>query len=203
MSETSITKPIKSLPGAPFVVGFALDGYPIYSPFDEDGEEHTGLDSCGGKYTDDGSYAYFTQTQFPYVIGCFGPGVYSDKDMRSNVTDTQNQGHASLALGCPAGKFSVPGGRNGKSLADFNCEFCPAGKFGGVGAAGDCEGVCEEGYFCGEGSTRARQQVCGGAEYYCPSGSKERSVVEPGYVSEAKTSTIMRATAQHITAQRN
>jgi len=39
-----------TIPEAPFIIGFALDGYPIYSPYDENGERHEGLDNCNGKY---------------------------------------------------------------------------------------------------------------------------------------------------------
>lgn len=62
--------------GAPFVIGYAIDGYPIYSPFDEDGKEHEGLDICNGKFSN-GQYAYYSTLYFPYTLGCFGPTASS------------------------------------------------------------------------------------------------------------------------------
>ena len=58
--------------GAPFIIGYAIDGNPIYSPFDADGNEHKDLDECNGKFKN-GQYAYYSKLHFPYILGCFGP----------------------------------------------------------------------------------------------------------------------------------
>jgi len=44
-----------------------------------------------------------------------------------------------------------------------------------------CQGLCEEGYFCGEGSKSARESSCGGATWFCTSGI--RFPVSDGYYS--------------------
>jgi hypothetical protein len=57
------------------VIGIALDGNLFYGPYDQDGNAVTGLDNCNGKFVD-GSYQYYATDTFPYLIGCYGPGVY-------------------------------------------------------------------------------------------------------------------------------
>jgi hypothetical protein len=62
------------------LVGYALDGFGIYSPFDEDGIELTAddLDECHGRtswITWEGKrrymYHYVATRDFPYTVGCF------------------------------------------------------------------------------------------------------------------------------------
>jgi hypothetical protein len=62
------------------LVGYALDGFGIYSPFDEDGRELTtkDLDECHGRVSPvswDGHrislYHYVLTRDFPYSVGCF------------------------------------------------------------------------------------------------------------------------------------
>jgi hypothetical protein len=77
----------------PQLLGFALDGYPIYtgndqytsswqltdeSQFASDTwaahsyvEGSGDLDECNGLVGEDGSYAYYTTDEFPYVLGCY------------------------------------------------------------------------------------------------------------------------------------
>lgn len=59
------------------IIGFSLRGAPIYGPYaDALGTPHSGLDACNGKLDAHGNYAYFvTVDQFPYMLGCQGPGV--------------------------------------------------------------------------------------------------------------------------------
>lgn len=40
------------------VVGYALDGFPIYSYYDENGELPSDLDECNGRFRQNGQYAY-------------------------------------------------------------------------------------------------------------------------------------------------
>lgn len=78
---------------APQLVGYALDGYPIYTGIDQYTSsweltdeslfasdtwaahsyvEGLGdLDQCNGLTDADGNYAYYTTETFPYVIGCY------------------------------------------------------------------------------------------------------------------------------------
>mmetsp|Transcript_4786 Transcript_4786/g.9600 ORF Transcript_4786/g.9600 Transcript_4786/m.9600 type:complete len:915 (-) Transcript_4786:28-2772(-) len=168
-----------NLVGAPFVVGIALDGYLIYSPYDANGDLHTGLDSCGGKVYG-GTYAYFTTPHFPYVLGCFGPGIISDSDVNTNKTTTttskcspgrySSYSNDKLCLACPAGRFNLEGGT------------CANGECTGFEDE-TCSGLCEAGYFCPSGSSSPRQQPCGGREYYCPAGATDKQRVQAGYYS--------------------
>jgi len=59
-------------PGVPSsIFGVAVDGFPIYGPFDENGIELTpsDLDECNGM-TVNGSYRYIMTQDFPYGPGC-------------------------------------------------------------------------------------------------------------------------------------
>jgi len=56
-------------------MGWAFDGFPVYGPYDDEGRFHTDLDNCNGKKDETGNYGYYSTLEFPYHIGCFGPGV--------------------------------------------------------------------------------------------------------------------------------
>ena len=172
-----------ALEGAPFVIGFALDGFPIYSPYDQNGDLHKGLDSCNGKYYE-GSYAYFATDDFPYIVGCWGPGIYAGEEdalAHGGVTTERTNVTRRTDINCPAGRYVDRLGLNDKATDDYACTACPEGKFGRVGAGDSCDGICEAGYFCPLASSSPRQEVCGGARYYCPEGSGERLIVDPGF----------------------
>jgi len=84
-------------PSTPTVVGYAVDGFPIYVasyPFEYENE----LDNCNGKFTYNAktrkySYGYYITSDglhnhFPYVMGCLGPGTrykISGKDIDYNA----------------------------------------------------------------------------------------------------------------------
>ena len=59
----------------PLLLGYMLDGRPLYGPFDPDsGLLVAGLDACGGKVDPvTGEYAYYATPTPPYTIACFGP----------------------------------------------------------------------------------------------------------------------------------
>ena len=82
---------------APQLVGYAFDGYPIYTGNDQftssweltdetlfasdTWSAHSyveglgDLDECNGRFDDAGNYAYFTTDTFPYTLGCFAGEV--------------------------------------------------------------------------------------------------------------------------------
>jgi hypothetical protein len=177
--DDSLLRWSTKMEGAPFVIGIALDGYFIYSPFDENGDEHTGLDNCNGKNYN-GTYAYFSTLHFPYTVGCFGPGVTEDTVLNTTIT-------TSSTTKCKPGRYA-------RDVNHKQCLPCPAGRFNSEGGSckggvcdgfvdTQCSGLCEEGYFCPPGSSSPREQVCGGVQYYCPEGSAQRSAVDAGYYS--------------------
>ena len=67
------------------LIGFILDGYPIYGPQETSGLAPTGLDSCNGhthataEYPN-GIYHYHVVSSPPYLVGCFhgNPGTVSN-----------------------------------------------------------------------------------------------------------------------------
>jgi hypothetical protein len=54
------------------LIGFALDGIPLYGPRDVDGKLPTDLDTCNG-HTDieHPFYHYHATSNYPYTVGCF------------------------------------------------------------------------------------------------------------------------------------
>ena len=60
------------------VIGIAKDGHVIYGPYLSSGAQViSGFDICNGMFYDSiGNYAYFATTTYPYITGCFGPGIY-------------------------------------------------------------------------------------------------------------------------------
>lgn len=84
----------------PQLVGYAFDGFPIYTGSDQYTSSwqltdeslfatdtwaaHTyvegsgDLDQCNGRTDDDGNYAYYTTATFPYILGCYAGVVDLD-----------------------------------------------------------------------------------------------------------------------------
>jgi hypothetical protein len=84
----------------PQLVGYAFDGFPIYTGIDQYTSSwvltdeslfatdtwaaHTyvegsgDLDQCNGRTDDDGNYAYYTTATFPYILGCYAGVVDLD-----------------------------------------------------------------------------------------------------------------------------
>jgi hypothetical protein len=84
----------------PQLVGYAFDGFPIYTGTDQYTSSwqltdeslfatdtwaaHTyvegsgDLDQCNGRTDDDGNYAYYTTATFPYILGCYAGVVDLD-----------------------------------------------------------------------------------------------------------------------------
>ena len=62
------------------MIGYAMDGYPIYAYLDEQGEASTELDQCGGTSDDIRGYHYRAQAAGTnQIIGCYmGERVASD-----------------------------------------------------------------------------------------------------------------------------
>ena len=56
------------------IIGIARDGHMIIGPWKENGEIWgCDRDVCNGAFVD-GSYVYVGSDNFPYVVGCWGPG---------------------------------------------------------------------------------------------------------------------------------
>ena len=58
------------------IIGLAKDGHVIVGPYNSNGELWTcdETDICNGVFLKDNSYAYAATQNFPYMIGCWGPG---------------------------------------------------------------------------------------------------------------------------------
>ncbi|MEZ5246074.1 MAG: YHYH protein [Acidimicrobiales bacterium] len=99
-SETDCLFTPDEVAAQPQLVGYAFDGFPIYTGADQYTSswqltdeslfatdtwaahsyvEGSGdLDQCNGRTDDDGSYAYYTTATFPYILGCFAGVVDLD-----------------------------------------------------------------------------------------------------------------------------
>jgi len=72
----------------------ALDGHVILGPHKSDGDtwECDDRDVCNGAFVD-GSYVYVGSQEFPYVVGCWGPGP--DNQYAPTCTDNGCSGSTS------------------------------------------------------------------------------------------------------------
>merc|ERR1719230_586562 len=120
-----------STPGEkyPQVIGYAIDGRPIFSPYNNRGLLHTDLDNCNGKFDATGNYGYYVKPTFPYLVGCFGPGVYNleeegihSQEWAPGATHSHRKWNA-----CPRGY--VPTSADGEFESDGGCEPCAAGRY--------------------------------------------------------------------------
>jgi len=82
--------------------GVAIDGIPIYGPFDEYGRQLTAhdLDKCGGKYDSTGRYKYHATRDPPYYMSCFKAHIRGD--FRQFGTTT------TFECGCPFSDAGYP-----------------------------------------------------------------------------------------------
>ncbi|MFK7920193.1 MAG: YHYH protein [Ilumatobacter sp.] len=92
-SETDCLFTPEEVAAAPQLVGYAFDGFPIYTGIDQytssweltdeslfatdTWEAHSyvegsgDLDECNGLTDEEGNYAYYTTSTFPYILGCY------------------------------------------------------------------------------------------------------------------------------------
>lgn len=91
-------------------------------------------------------------------------------------------GSLGICQACPSGHFCF----NNTKIP------CPAGFFGKREGLSDpeCEGRCQAGYYCPEGSTSATEAECGSTKLYCPTGSIAPLPVPQGYFSYLESSLI-------------
>ena len=100
------------------IVGYALDGFPIYSNPQyklKSGYEKTGnpksyswdaytykggtdaLDECNGQKQTDGSYRYYITESFPYVIGCYTGTAKKQSGVSAQSMPAMNTSSKSVA----------------------------------------------------------------------------------------------------------
>jgi len=186
------------------VVGWTLEGHPIYSPFNHRGLLHEDLDNCNGKFDETGLYGYYSKPTFPYLVGCVGPGLYSLSEEHATLEYLPTSMHQNR-------KFTAcPGGYVPTALFDSNaCEACPAGRYSTatykkagqkLSAEDGCRMVCPLGHYCPKasskpikcpagrfGSTLGMKDVaCSGAcreGYFCPPASTKYDQIPCGVTS--------------------
>jgi len=180
------------------------DGFPIFGPFDFEGLPHTGLDDCGGKWLDTPGtvqgtagfvgYAYFASPQWPYLLGCFGPGLGGGGGGTSGGTSGGGSGERGAAFGsgasspldhsfatreaaeCPAGWFQRPRSpRPGSGDGGYGAGFGVGSSVVAGHSSGGCE-PCPGGTFTGDagGLLGGRALACGltcPPGHFCPQGS--------------------------------
>ena len=111
-------------------------------------------------------------------------GEKGQKFELKDFPDTRFMMHSDQQV-CPLGSYCVLGLRH----------LCPAGKYGGVQGLSDseCNGNITEGYFGPPGSSSITEHECGGAAFFCPSGSGSPYPVSKGHYTWAPT-TVLRNT---------
>ena len=176
------------------IIGYSLKGYPIYSPFDGRGRLHDNLDNCNGKYVND-KYGYYLSVNFPYIIGCDGPGIYDSLETLTTIENIPSiiskvnfkscpagfypafEFNANGCLPCPAGRYSVSSYSydNNKvtnvNIRDVACNMiCPIGSYCPIGSIAPIK--CPSGRF---GNIKGnKDDTCNGnclPGYFCPVGS--------------------------------
>lgn len=183
----------------PALLGYSLNGYPIFSPYNNRGLLQTNLDNCNGKFSNGTYYAYYATPHFPYLIGCDGPGVYSNKEHEHSL---DNEAMASTIVGISY--TSCPGGYYPSTATDYEsngCIPCPAGKYSSgayfVPNRLPCVTYAPLGYYTTAGSTKPIK--CPGGRYgssiglgtfecsgpcrdgyFCPSGSTQSDMYPCG-----------------------
>lgn len=171
----------------PQILGWTVvGGHPIYSPFNERGLLHDGLDNCNGKFNVNGTgYAYYATPVFPYIMACYGPGVYSLQEQHTSLEFLPSKVSNIKYSSCPGGYYSV----------DNGCTPCPSGRYSTtrqgpqiVGMSTACPMICPVGFYCPPGSVKPLKcpagrfsvsrglgtDLCDGEcmqGYYCPAGS--------------------------------
>jgi hypothetical protein len=176
------------------IIGYSLKGYPIYTPFDNRGRLHDNLDNCNGKYMN-GKYGYYLSINFPYIIGCDGPGIYDSIDTFTTIENIPSTISKVNYNSCPAGYYPT------YEFTHNGCVQCPAGRYSTSSYAYDsvkitnmnirdvaCNMVCPIGSYCPSGSTVPikcpsgrygylkgnKDDLCNGdclSGYFCPLGS--------------------------------
>jgi len=111
------------------LMGFALDGHPIYARYNSGGEliRPKGLDACNGKTSrvpdneglglkDVDMYHYYFTPDAPFSIGCYGPvnSLQQCKDMYPTCDDGANDG-----------LVKIPTGKNGPASFEVYDTWCP------------------------------------------------------------------------------
>ncbi|KAL3832001.1 hypothetical protein ACJMK2_023685 [Sinanodonta woodiana] len=101
--------------------GVALDGFPIYGPYEIDGSlvDASKLDECHGRTSNDGRYEYRITLNFPYILGCYrgkpgsqlSSGSGSQVNVRSEPVSQPNNGSQIYS-----GMESGPGPQNGSAF---------------------------------------------------------------------------------------
>jgi hypothetical protein len=177
----------------PRLLGYSLSGYPIYSPLTERGIQQTGMDNCNGKFVDE-KFEYFARVDFPYLIGCEGPGEYPHEAMGVSADEAATRVVMGKDHHCPGGRYPSP---RDPSICfvcsvgtycpkgSVNAKPCPAGRWGNRRgeASPACSGKCKGGFYCPEGSVGPEANSCGNSSYFCPAGSAHPNVVEIGFYS--------------------
>lgn len=140
------------------ILGYSLKGFPIYSPYTSRKLLHQNLDFCNGKFVNN-TYGYYVTPQWPYIIGCDGPGPSKYANNRSAASDDCPLGyfkHHSLCQVCPKGKYTTSrlvACNNIASLGYYSLPGsasqvkCPSGRYGsekGLGSR-NCSGSCKAG----------------------------------------------------------
>lgn len=126
---TRNTNGSRPVPAAPAVVGWALDGFPIFGSYNATGDLVLGadhpespLDACNGmKLGDDGSYAYYLTPTSPYSPPCLvGTPVSVDVE-RSVVRKHCPVSGRNNTIVKSASKLSASLDKNGEALFGGSC----------------------------------------------------------------------------------
>jgi len=114
---------------------------------------------------------------------CGGPNSFCPEG--SSYPSYVSRGYFTNAEGNPMTRDSQTICPQGFYCRDGVQIKCPAGRYGkklGLSSK-ECDGLCQEGYFCSPGSTSDKQEKCGNVTVHCPQGSSLPSITLQGHYS--------------------
>jgi hypothetical protein len=147
-------------PGSQVLSGFGTLNYPL------------GSFAVSGELSNLESLNQFHSPQFfVYVVN--GSLITTPSSPILARIDNDTSAIRNWEIRCDEGNYCV----NGTRLP------CAQGHYGDERGliTPNCSGLCRQGYYCPEGSSRDTQEVCGGTGFYCPTGSYVPTAVSKGY----------------------
>jgi len=125
--------PSSCVPGATeknTLVGYALDGFGIYSSYDDDGKEisNDDLDECHGRTSAilwDGKrvnmYHYVLTREYPYTVGCFWGRAVHTPIMHAQMNGPRDENHSGMDQGRRPPREAIDA--CSQSSSNARCEF--------------------------------------------------------------------------------
>lgn len=144
---------MKSMTGNNTLIGYALDGFGIYSMYDENGRELTNsdLDECHGRVSRimwDGKlvemYHYVLTREYPYTVGCFRGTVDVANNLQRPARMQRNPSDMPYEKGQRPGRKQPPVGVLNACFGSSSGSSCSFESLRGATISGTCQSPAGE-----------------------------------------------------------